>query len=143
MLLTNTRFGDLEISEDQIIHFAKGIIGFENLERFVLLNPTEKVSWLQSVDEPPLAFPVVQAPLVYPGYSLYVEDELLSPLGEIDESMMGIYLVLVVPRDPKAATVNLKAPIVISFKSRRGMQLLIDRPEYSVRYRVVPAEKGA
>ncbi len=108
-----------------------------------MLNATDKVSWLQSVDEPALAFPVVQAPLVYPGYSLYVEDDILSPLGEVDESLMGIYLVLVVPRDPSAATVNLKAPIVISFKSRRGMQLLVDRPEYSMRHRVVAAKKGA
>ncbi|HOB91495.1 MAG: flagellar assembly protein FliW [Bacillota bacterium] len=143
MLVANTRFGDLEISEEQIIYFPKGIIGFEGLERYVLLNATDKVSWLQSVDEPALAFPVVQAPLVYPGYSLYVEDDILSPLGEVDESLMGIYLVLVVPRDPSAATVNLKAPIVISFKSRRGMQLLVDRPEYSMRHRVVAAKKGA
>ena len=65
MLVANTRFGDLEISEEQIIYFPKGIIGFEGLERYVLLNATDKVSWLQSVDEPALAFPVVQAPLVY------------------------------------------------------------------------------
>lgn len=143
MFIANTRFGDLEVSEEQVICFPKGIIGFEKLGRYALLNPTDKVSWLQAVDEPALAFPLVQAPLVYPSYSLHVEDELLSPLGELDESLLGIYLVLVVPADPQAATVNLKAPVVISFKSRRGIQLLVDRPEYSIRHRVVPAKKGA
>jgi len=143
MLVRNTRFGDLDVSEEQIITFPKGMIGFEGVERYVLVNPTGKISWLQAVDEASLAFPLVQAPLVYPGYSLYVENELLEPLGEVDEAMMGIYLVLVVPSDPRNATVNLKAPVVISLKSRRGMQLLIDRPEYSVRHRIMPAEKGA
>jgi len=143
MLVRNTRFGDLDVSEEQIITFPKGMIGFERVERYVLVNPTDKISWLQAVDDASLAFPLVQAPLVYPGYSLYVENELLEPLGEVDEAMMGIYLVLVVPGDPRNATVNLKAPVVISLKSRRGMQLLIDRPEYSVRHRIMPAEKGA
>lgn len=143
MLVRNTRFGDLDVSEEQIIRFPRGMIGFEGVERYVLVNPTGKISWLQAVDEASLAFPLVQAPLVYPGYSLYVENELLEPLGEVDEAMMGIYLVLVVPSDPRNATVNLKAPVVISLKSRRGMQLLIDRPEYSVRHRIMPAEKGA
>jgi len=143
MLVRNTRFGDLDVSEEQIITFPRGMIGFEGVERYVLVNPTGKISWLQAVDEASLAFPLVQAPLVYPGYSLYVENELLEPLGEVDEAMMGIYLVLVVPSDPRNATVNLKAPVVISLKSRRGMQLLIDRPEYSVRHRIMPAEKGA
>jgi flagellar assembly factor FliW len=143
MLVRNTRFGDLDVSEEQVISFPRGMIGFEGVERYVLLNPTDKISWLQAVDEPSLAFPLVQAPLVYPGYSLYIEDEHLQPLGEVGESMMGIYLVLVVPGDPRNATVNLKAPVVISLKSRRGMQLLIDRPEYSVRHRIVSAKKGA
>lgn len=143
MLVKDTRFGDLTVAEDQIILFPRGMIGFEGVERYVLLNATDKISWLQAVDEPALAFPLVQAPLVYPGYSLCVEDDLLSPLGEIDESMMAIYLVLVVPRDPSAATANLKAPVVINFRSQRGMQLLIDKPEYSIRHRIVPAGKGA
>lgn len=143
MLVRSTRFGDLSITDDQVISFPNGMIGFEDIERYVLLNPTDKISWLQSVDEPSLAFPLVQAPLVYPGYSLYVEDDSLDPLGDVDESMMGIYLVLVVPGDPSGATVNLKAPVVISLKSRRGMQLLIDRPEYSIRHRIVPVRKGA
>jgi flagellar assembly factor FliW len=143
MVIRGTRFGDLDVADDQIIVFPKGMIGFEDTVRFVLLNPRDKVSWLQAVDQPALAFPLVQAPLVYPGYSVYADDEVLSPLGAMDESLMGIYLVLVVPGDPRSATVNLKAPVVISFKSNRGMQLLVDRPEYSVRHRIVPARKGA
>ena len=57
-------FGTIDVEDDKIIEFPMGIIGFENFKKFALIYDKEQeerspISWLQSMDEPLLALPVV------------------------------------------------------------------------------------
>ena len=61
-------FGTIEIEDDKLIHFENGIIGFPQLKTFTLIFDGEKndgraISWLQSMEEPELALPVMD-PLI-------------------------------------------------------------------------------
>lgn len=135
----NTRiFGEIEVDESKIITFPSGIIGFPDLQKFLLIHDEEKVnnmiSWLQSIDEPAFAMPVVDPLRILDSYNPVVEDELLSDLEELDENEMLVQVTVTVPQDISKMTVNLAAPIVVNAKNMKAVQIIIDEPGYAVKY---------
>ena len=129
-MLINTRcFGEINLDENKIVTFESGLMGFEQYKKFTILYNIEdeksKISWLQSVDEPSLALPIIAPGVVKEDYNPTVEDEVLKPLGELTE-----------PGDIKKTTVNLKAPIIINADTRKGCQIIVENSEYTVRYNV-------
>ena len=119
-------FGEIEVSDDKIITFDKGIIGFEDWKKYTLVYDAEKeenisIIWLQAIDEPTLALPVMKPEFVYETYDPVVEDELLKSLGDDIQ-------------DDTKMTINLKAPIIVDFDTMKGIQLIADNSEYQVRY---------
>lgn len=137
----NTRiFGEIEIQDDKIIRFENGIIGFPDLKEFTLIFDSEKedkasISWLQSLDEPDLAFPVMDPLTVYSDYNPTVEDELLKPLGELTPENLFVLVTVTVPADIKEIAVNLKAPIVINTDTKKANQLIVDN-DLPVKYKI-------
>jgi flagellar assembly factor FliW len=143
MVELNTRaFGKIAIEEDKIIYFDHGILGFPDLKRFTLIFDEEKganspIKWLQSIDEPGFAMPVMNPELVISGYMPHLERELLTPLGDNLERDNIIMLVTVtVPKDITKTTVNLKAPIIISVENRKAVQLICDEDYYDVKHAI-------
>lgn len=136
----NTRlFGEIEISDERIITFTSGIMGFEEYSKYTLIYDSEKskssIMWLQSLDEPTLAFTVIDPMKIVEGYNPVVEDELLTPLGEVKgEEDYFLLSVLTVPSDITKMTANLKAPIVINTNTNKACQLIVNNDEYVVRY---------
>ena len=60
-----TRFGNLEVDDDRLIQLQDGLLGFPDLKRFVLMDYKDTVlKWFQSVDDPDVAFIVVDPSLV-------------------------------------------------------------------------------
>ena len=58
MKIFTSRFGDIEIEEDRVISFPEGILGFEDLKKYAVIDMEEDnpLMWLQSIEEPALAF---------------------------------------------------------------------------------------
>lgn len=133
-------FGDMEISEDKIFIFEKGIIGFENFKNFTILYDAEKgdkasIYWLQSTEEPSLAIPVINPGLVKEDYDPVVEDELVNSLGQnIKDAQLEVLTTITVPEDLKKMTCNLKAPIILNTDTMRGIQVIADNDDYMVRF---------
>lgn len=141
MLIKTKHFGEIDLEEDKIITFENGIMGFEECKRYTIFydSGSEKrpaVSWLQSLDEPALALPVINPLLVKPDYNPTVEDELLAGLGDLTEENLAIFVTLTVPSDITKMTSNLKAPFIINADTRRGCQIVADNPDYPVKYPV-------
>jgi flagellar assembly factor FliW len=140
--LKTRAFGQIAIGEDKIIYFEHGILGFPDLKKFTLIFDEEKgvsapIKWLQSLDEPGFAMPVMNPELVISGYTPHLERELLTPLGDNLESENIIMLVTVtVPKDITKTTVNLKAPIIISVENRKAVQLICDEDYYDVKHAI-------
>ena len=72
---TTSRFGAIEIKETEIIKFPEGLLGFNHLHEYVLLKDPkqEPFLWLQSLEDPNLAFVVVSPFLFFPGYEINVK----------------------------------------------------------------------
>jgi flagellar assembly factor FliW len=139
MLIKTKCFGEIDVAEDMIIEFADGLMGFEELKRYTILYNNEEgkkssISWLQSVDEPALALPIINPFLVKEDYDPVVEDELLKSLGDINEENLAVFLVLTVPSDLTKMTANLKAPVLINADTKKGQQVIVENQDYVVKY---------
>lgn len=136
----NTRvFGEVDIEDSKIIHFPKGIIGFPELTEFALIHDAEKegrsaVRWLQSIQEPAFAMPVMDPLTVKADYNPEVEDELLKPIGTLDPEEVLVLVTLTVPSDVTKMTVNLQAPIIVNAAEKKACQIIVDTEKYPVRF---------
>ena len=136
----NTKiFGEVEVSDDKIITFENGIIGFPNLKHFTLLHDEEEgtgagIRFLQSVEEPGFAMPVMDPLLVSPTYDPEVEDELLSDAGNLTPENILVLVTVTVPSDLTKMTVNLQGPIVINVDERKACQIIVDGEDYPVKF---------
>lgn len=141
----NTKiFGEVDIAEEKILTFAGGIVGFPELTQFALIHDEEKgvgvgIRWLQSMQEPGFAMPVMDPLLVCPDYNPEVEDELLKDLGELNEDNLLVLVTVTVPSDLTKMTVNLKGPIVINSQTRNARQVIVEGDAYAVKYPVYEA----
>lgn len=141
MRIETKHFGEIELEEDKIIFFERGIMGFEELKNYTILYDIEEegqhtISWLQSTEEPGLAIPIVSPQVIDNNYNPVVEDELLQSLGEINDDNIAIFLTITVPRDIKNMSVNLKAPFVINSDTKKGIQVIAENPDYQVKFNV-------
>lgn len=133
-------FGTVDITEEKILTFEKGIIGFDDFKKYTIIYDSEKeeetaIMWLQSLDEPSLALPIMKPELVCPNYDPIVEDELVNTLGsDIKNANLLVLCTLTVPSDLTKMTCNLKAPVIINADTLKGIQLIADNDDYMVRY---------
>ena len=140
MLVQTRHFGEVDLDESKIIHFENGILGFENFKNYTLLYDAEDgkkpdVSWLQSLEEPALAIPVISPFIVKPDFNPSVEDELLKPLGEFTEDNIIVLVSITVPVVIENITANIKAPFIINPDTRKGIQVIIENTDYEIKYR--------
>lgn len=124
MKVATTRFGDVKIESDDILLFRSGLIGFEDLQHWVVLadGDNEAVAWLQSMHRPEIALPVVSPRRFLPGYQVKIEGRDVDSLqlSAADQA----FVLCVLDSDDEALTVNLRAPIVINLDRRLGAQLM-------------------
>jgi flagellar assembly factor FliW len=153
MLVKTKHFGEIDLDEDKIITFDEGILGFADYKRYAIIYDNESgerpdITWLQNIDEPALAIPVVSPFLIKPDFNPTVEDELLASLGEITPENLVVLVSVTVPSDVSKISANLRAPFVINADQKKGCQVIVDDADYEVKYyfyeqlQAIKAEKG-
>lgn len=135
----NTKvFGEIDIADEKIIHFPLGIIGFPDLTEFTLIHDEDRgigsIHWMQSIQEPAFAMPVMDPLIVRPDYNPEVDDELLKPLGELLPNELLVMVTVTVPSDLKKMSVNLRGPIVINAAERKACQIIVEGEDYAVKF---------
>ena len=148
----NTRiFGEIEDDEEKLIQFANGIVGFPELKDFALIYDEEKgtdsdVRWMQSIQEPNFAIPVIDPLAIKPDYNPVVEDELLNSVGEINPAELLVLVTITVPKEITQMSINLRAPIVINAAVKKACQIIVEGEDYPVKfpiYEILQANKKA
>lgn len=140
MRVTTKIFGEIEIADDKIIFFQNGIIGFPDLKRFALLHDGEQASsnagirFLQSLDEPAFAMPVMDPLLVKPDYDPEVNDELLAAAGDVNEGNILVLVTATIPKDLTLMSVNLQGPFVINVEEHKACQIIVENGDYPVKF---------
>lgn len=139
MTIETRIFGEVTIDDEKIIHFVNGIIGFPELKDFALIYDIEKgnsagIRWMQSLQEPAFALPVMDPLTVADTYNPVVDEDILKPIGKIEDDELLVLVTVTVPKDIKAMSVNLKAPLVVNVLERKGVQIILDKDEYQVKF---------
>lgn len=130
MTVETRLFGEITIADEKLITFPEGIVGFPFLEKFALIhdadNENAPIMWLQSMDEPDFAMPVIEPNLVMENYNPTVDDEYLAPVGELAEDQIYVLVTLTVPPEIEKMSVNLKAPIIINMANNQAVQIIVE-----------------
>lgn len=140
MLIKTRGFGEIDIDPEKVMNFSRGLPGFEKFHNFVVLSEGEdnpSFFWLQSTDDADVSLVMVDiAGLVEDYNPLADRDVLESELGAYVPEDFLIYNVANIPGSVRDMTVNLRAPIVINIRDRKGMQIICENGEYDVKHRL-------
>jgi flagellar assembly factor FliW len=133
-------FGAIEVPENKILRFDEGIPGFPHIHRFAMLEFEElkPFGYLQSLDDPPVAFLVVNPFLFQPSYQFELGETDARSLQAQKLDDVSVFVVATIPEDASDATINLMAPVLINEKSRCGRQVILLDSNYSVRHPLFP-----
>lgn len=143
MKFRTTRFGEIEFSEEVMMHFPEGVLGFPESQRYILLEHSAEGSpfkWLQSLDNPDLAFIVVDPFHVAPDYRYEIDVDTERVIGTHHPANCALMAIANIPHEqPMAMTANLKAPLMVNVENRRGRQVILSSNIYQISTPVFPA----
>ena len=145
MRVDTTRFGQLEsveVPEQALLRLPRGLYGFEAHRDFALIEEARYLPfrWLQALDDPCLRFVLLPPAVIDPGYAPELSSADLELLELEPGERHEMYAIVVGPRDLRAMTANLKAPLVINPRRRLALQVILSDERYSLRH---PVAAGA
>ena len=135
MLIETTRFGTVSVSEEDILTFPEGMLGFSKLNEYVLIERVDDslFLWMQAVKKPSVAFPLLEPQILEKGYKVDLAEEDRETLDLDNLSQCKAFAIITIPSDPTKMTANLKAPIVINLKKRLAKQVILHAQDYPIR----------
>jgi flagellar assembly factor FliW len=139
MKISTTRFGRVDIEHGDVLLFPQGLLGLEDCQQWVLLADAENelLGWLQSTTRPEIAVAVVSPRRFVPSYQVRLSRSELTPLA-LSQPQHAKVLVIV-GRNDRSITLNLKAPLLIHLEQRLGRQVL-NNAEHPVQYELQPVQ---
>ena len=132
----NSQLGELLIRKNSIIHFKQGILGYEFLHQFALVEVEDckPFIWCISLDEPEIGFPILNYKITYPDYQLTLSDKDREDLKLQKSEHFHLFFIVRVDEQKKEVTANLKGPLVFNMKKMLGTQVVVQNEEYVVNY---------
>ena len=128
MKYTSSRLGTLDIKEESVLTFPSGLLGFPESRRYVILDhdTAAPFKWLQSLDEPALAFVIIDPDLVLTTYRVEVSTEAMAEVQAHAEEELSTAVILTIPSDdPGRITANLRGPLLMNPRTRLCKQLVL------------------
>ncbi|GAX59815.1 flagellar assembly factor [Candidatus Scalindua japonica] len=144
MLLKTRLFGEIDVKDEEVIYFTKPILGFDNCREYLLMQNESifPTFWLQSINDPNLAFPVVSPFSVDDNYSINLQSPDLEDvkLKSIDDAL--VLTLMVVPQSLSSIRTNLRAPIIYNPENRIAKQLILYDEKYPIHYYVLDSSNN-
>jgi flagellar assembly factor FliW len=132
-----TRFGTFPAQPADVVTVIDGIAGFERCHRFVLVSSPDLAPFtcVQGLDAPRPSFLAIAPRLVVAQYAerLTLGDRLRLDMTQ-DEPLLWLAFVRLMA---DAATVNLRAPLVINPRRMIGLQLMAAESDYALDHPLV------
>jgi flagellar assembly factor FliW len=139
MKYPTSRFGEIAFEEKDLLFLPKGILGFSQLSKYVIIEKDEydPFKWLQSVEDSSIAFVIVDPALFFPNFKLEVNEKELEELNFQQMKELITYVVVTVPPDPSRISANLLGPLVINSKKRIAKQVVMPDSPYTTKHYVL------
>jgi flagellar assembly factor FliW len=138
-MTVNTKpFGRIDVDDRQKVLFPYGVLGFELLKNWVLLDAAQPpFYWLQSTENADVAFPLIDPRVFRPDYTLEVAADELGEIGVVAPSDALDFAIVTIPEDPSDMTANLQGPIIINRSTRLGRQCISLDSRWRVRHPII------
>ena len=139
MQIATSRFGMLDAPEEQLVEIEGGLLGFPDATRYLRIPvvETEGWMWLQSIDDPELAFLAISAFQFFPDYDVDLSDADAEGIGLTGPDDAEVLALVTVARDGEGAvegiTANLLGPVVVNARASVGRQVVLSDSPYSTR----------
>ena len=137
MKLNTARFGEIDIEENRIFNFVMPIIGFDMLHKFIILDPNKDTlfKWLQSIEDPALAFPIISVSALNLDYTIDLPDNIVETLDIKNVESLFVMNITSIPQDnPKGITINLLAPLIFNLDNQNAAQVVLSGSGYDISY---------
>lgn len=135
MIIKTTRFGEVDIQNEAFITFPEGLLGFQDLRNFVILDdPNDDIfAWLQSCELTSVAFPILEPEIFGQHYTSSLTKNEIESLKLTAGQSPTFMNIITIPDDPTQMTANLKAPIVINQKEKLARQCVLQDNSLAIR----------
>jgi flagellar assembly factor FliW len=138
MKVVTKAYGEIEVDERQKVTFPDGILGFEDLKDYVLLDAAQPpFYWLQSLDRPEVAFVMIEPSVFRPDYSHGLAPEDLSEIGISSEDDGIVFAIVTIPEDSRLMTANLQGPVILNRHTHVGRQCISPSPRWGIRHLIL------
>ena len=139
MKYPTSRFGKIDFEEEDILFLPKGILGFSQLSKYVIVEKSEydPFKWFQSVEDPDVAFVIVDPTLFFPNYKLEVNEKELEELNFQQMKELISYVIVTVSPDSSQMSADLLGPVVINSKKKIAKQVVMSSGLYTTKHYIL------
>ena len=137
MKINTVKFGEVEVDESRIFDFVMPIIGFNDLTKYIIIDTDKDAlfKWLQSVEEPSLAFPIISVAALDYDYSVDLADNVVKDLEITNAESLLVMNITSIPQDnPRGTTINLLAPLIFNLDTQKAGQVVLSGSGYEISY---------
>lgn len=138
MQVKTVRFGIIDVDSNRLLNFPQGMVGFPDLKRyfFVPVPDNNAFVWLQSFDDPEIAFLMVDPFVFFPDYDVHLNETTCGSLQLRSAGEAALLTVVTIParEGVRRMTTNLLAPVVINHVQGLGQQVILDGSGYSTKH---------
>jgi flagellar assembly factor FliW len=141
LIIKTKFFHEIEVEDDSMIQFKQGLLGFEDVKGYVLIDMDDKgfFKCLQSIDSKDTAFVVINPWTVFKDYEIDIDDNDIDELGSSDINDYAVYSVVTI--GSQSMTANLIGPLVINVKTGLGRQFVLHNSAYTTKHIIKSFEK--
>ncbi len=133
-------YGEIEIDEVQIFDFPDGILGFDFIKKFAIIDSQDEGSpfkWLQALEESTLAFVIMQPGTFMSSYEPVISPVDLDALKVKNSDELLIFAIVTIPENPSEMTANLQGPLLFNVKEHIGRQAILSTDKFKVRHGIL------
>lgn len=143
-MITTASGASLEVPETALMTFVAPLLGFAQLRRFALHQPSPgPLFMLQSLEDPKTAFCLLDpfAAGLDPDYEISPAD--VTDIGASGVTDIAVYTVVVLDADPTKTRTNLRAPVLVGKRSRKAKQIVLNDQRLPLRFLLAPPRPKA
>ena len=131
-------YGLIDVDERQKIFFPQGLLGFETLRDYVLLDAERQpFYWLQSMDSEQVAFVLVNPFIFRPDFEASIDNDELKIINISEPKSALIFSIVTIPADGSPMTANLQGPLIINRETRYGIQVVLTDPRWRTKHDII------
>lgn len=137
MQVQTTQFGTIDVDDERAVTFVRGLLGHPDRTRFALvqISPDNYFIWLQSLDEPALAFVVTDPATFLPDYGVPLSEQTRADIGLDDDAAAQVLVIC--SKIDGVLTGNLRGPLVLNLSKQLATQVVLTDPTWSTTHALV------